>query len=191
MQGLIFQQFKEFIRKKLGFGFWDDIRRKAGVETTLYAPVQAYSDHELLSLLRSGAEKLGIPVQPMLEEFGKFFVKGFVRSRPYLIDPKWHLLDLLEHSPEMLATVEKRNLPDAPAAILHCTRDSPEQVTMRYSSKRKLCGFGRGLIKGFSDYYHEPVTIEEPRCMLRGHSECVYIVRLVPPEPESAPESPQ
>lgn len=181
MQGLIFQQLKEFIRKKLGMGFWDDIRKSAGVETTLYAPVQAYPDGELLSLIRVMAEKLGLPVQPMLEEFGRFFTQGFMRTRSYLIDPSWGYLDLLEHGPEILAKVEKRTSPDSPMAFVHVTRDAPDQVTVRYASKRKLCSFVKGMFLAMADHYSEQVVIEQPRCMLHGQSECVFVVRVLKP----------
>jgi predicted hydrocarbon binding protein len=184
MQGLIFQQLKEFIRKKLGLGFWDDIRKQAGVETTLYASVQAYPDKELLSLIRVMAERLGLPTQPMLEEFGRFFVPHFIQSRSYLIDPKWGYLDLLEHGPEILRQVEKRSLPGSDPAFLESTRNSPDQLTMRYSSKRKLCAFIKGILHGLAKHYQVRVEIEEPRCVFRGHSECVFIIRVLEQQPE-------
>lgn len=180
MQGLIFQELREFIKAKFGSAFWDDIRQQAGVETTIYAPVKAYSDQELLLLVRAVSERLNVSVPSVLETFGRFFVPHFLKTRAYLVDPKWDYLDFFEHTPEMLQQMEKRRLPGSDPAVIVCTRDSPTQLTMSYSSKRKLCGFIRGVMLGMADHYHVKVEIEEPRCVFKGNAECVFVLRVVP-----------
>lgn len=179
MQGLIFKELKDYLSKKLGSEFWDDLRKQAGVQTTLYAPVQSYPDTELLALLAKGAERLGVPIQGMLEEFGRYTAQGFFRTRSHFINPQWDYLELLMHGPEILAQIEKHHTSDSPAASLQVARDAPDQVTMRYSSPRKLCSFAKGMMKGLAKHYHVEIMIEEPRCQLKGQAECVYVVRVV------------
>ena len=179
MQGLIFKELKEYVRKKLGMESWDEVRKDAGVNTTLYNSAQVYPDTELIALFTKSAERLGLPVQSMLEEFGKYFTQVFFRTRLHFIDPQWDYLTLVEHGPEILKQMEKRHTPNSPPASLRVTRDSPEQVTMTYSSPRRLCSFVRGMLKGVAKQYHVEITIEEPRCMLKGQAECVYVVRVV------------
>lgn len=180
MQGLIFQELREFIKAKFGSAFWEDIRKQAGVETTMYTPVQAYPDQELLALIRALSERVEQPVPSMLETFGRFFVPHFLKTRPHLVDPKWDYLDFFLHAPEMLQQMEKRRLPGSEPAVMICTRDAPDQLTMRYSSKRRLCGFIRGVMLGVADHYHVHVKIEEPRCVFKGNAECVLVLKVVP-----------
>lgn len=180
MQGLIFHELKDFVQKKLGTSGWDEVRSLAGIETTLYASVQVYPDQELLALMQATAKKLDMPLQEMLEEFGQYFISNFIHTRAYLISPHWGILEMLEHAPEVVEKVEHRYQVDSPPVVLRCKRDRIDQLTMVYNSKRRMCAFVKGIIKGLGQYYHTQIELEEPRCLLKGQSDCTLIVRVVP-----------
>jgi predicted hydrocarbon binding protein len=49
---------------------------------------------------------------------------------------------------------------------------------MRYGSPRRLCAFAEGLVEGAAAQFGQTVTIDQPRCMLRGDELCTIEIRV-------------
>lgn len=190
MYGIIFQEMKEFIRLRGGPNAWEQVCKEANISSTFYTSVQVYPDRELFNLATAIANHLHLPVAAMWEEFGIFFMKRFVQSRSYLFHPEWRLLDALEHTDLIFNRVTARQQPAEPEVIFTPVRNSPRQLTLTYQSKRKLCPFIQGIIKGVMEHYGTKATISHPRCMLRGQSDCQFVVNLEIEADASAPASP-
>jgi predicted hydrocarbon binding protein len=60
---------------------------------------------------------------------------------------------------------------------LRAERIAPDEVVVRYTSARRLCGIAKGIVRGLARHFAQTVTLEEPVCMLRGDTECVLRVR--------------
>ena len=75
------------------------------------------------------------------------------------------------------ATVRRRNMGAEPPQI-KCAPSGQDEVTIVYTSQRKLCALARGLIRGVANSYRDQVSITESSCMLTGASQCKLIVRV-------------
>ena len=69
--------------------------------------------------------------------------------------------------------------PGARPPELKAERTAPDEVVVTYASARRLCGFGKGIVRGLARHFGETVTLDEPSCMLRGDGECRLRVRKV------------
>jgi len=67
--------------------------------------------------------------------------------------------------------VRMRN-PGAAPPQLKITRLSPKHVQIVYGSKRKMCALGKGMLTALGGRYHQPLTVTETSCMMRGAAEC-------------------
>ena len=68
--------------------------------------------------------------------------------------------------------------PGADVPTFGFTTASDGTITMRYGSPRRLCAFAEGLIEGAATQFGQVVTIEQPRCMLRGDELCTIEIRV-------------
>jgi predicted hydrocarbon binding protein len=62
---------------------------------------------------------------------------------------------------------------------LRCQMNAPDEVVVVYDSPRKMCPLAKGIITGVAKHYGERVAIAEPRCMLKGASECQLVVNVL------------
>ena len=91
-----------------------------------------------------------------------------------VIDPEWRTLDVLENTERTIHDVVRINQKGATPPYLHATRVAPDQVTIVYTSPRRLCSVAKGITRGIARHYDESVSIEDPRCMLRGDDDCLH-----------------
>jgi hypothetical protein len=193
MRGVIFQELKELVRVKLGGQAWTTLLSEAGVETTIYSAMGSYPDTELARLLAAFSNRLGRPIQDVLEDLGQFMVVRFYKFRPYLFDPKWDFLDAVEHIGDLVKQVASVQQPlpdeDVEQVVFSHKRDAPTRVTTLYSSPRMYCHLWKGCMKGFAQHFEVDIAITEPFCMLQGDDHCEIIVDLLGPIAKKTEES--
>lgn len=96
-----------------------------------------------------------------------------------MIKKEWKTLDVIEKTEEIMhAAVRLRN-PGADPPKLEAKRTSPQEVTIFYGSRRKMCAFGVGICRGIANLFREQVTITHPACMHHGAEKCRIVVRKI------------
>lgn len=180
MQGFLFFEFRQYVQKKLGLNIWDEILKKAGVGPKMYISLLGYPDEEFNAIIFAAAEIIGKSVPYVLEDFGMYVIPGYIRIASHKIDPKWNALDLLENVPIVFRHVLVSAFTGSLPPLMKFVRSKPDEVTIYYTSPRKLCILGRGIIKGFAKYCNNEVKITELSCMLKGDPQCQIVVKLLP-----------
>jgi predicted hydrocarbon binding protein len=71
----------------------------------------------------------------------------------------------------MHGAVRRRSSNAAPPK-LGVARVRPNEVLLVYTSHRRLCDFGRGMILGLAAHFSETVELSEEACMHEGASAC-------------------
>jgi len=176
MMGIVIQQLVKFIGTK-GKDRQEKILEKSGWKDKEIKIEESYPETEFQKLLITTTEVLGIDavaaqigfaeyVFPVLKnEFPGYFqtakdVKTFLRRIPRV-----HL-DLPSIMGGSATTTEKLKV------------INEEPLTFYYKSSNKLCSFMKRLIELSAENYEQKVTIEEPKCMLRGDDHCEVIVKI-------------
>jgi hypothetical protein len=104
---------------------------------------------------------------PLLAERYPQFFDPHESTRPFLLT----LNDIIH--PEV-----RKIYPGAGVPVFDYDASSEDVLVMGYSSERKLCALGHGLIEGAADHYGERAEVEQPHCMKRGDERCVFHIAL-------------
>jgi predicted hydrocarbon binding protein len=176
MHGLMFVELKKFVVNEFGLDAWSDLLDKTGETHRIYLPSRAYPDSEMLALVAAASTRSGRERADLLEAFGEFIVPDLVRMYKAHIDRKWSALDLIENTESTMHIVVRRAIRGAAPPKLTVRRTGSNDVVITYTSARKLCALAKGIVRGIANHYQEPVTIDEPTCMLRGDGACSIAV---------------
>lgn len=183
MQGFVLCELQDYVQKTFGFNIWEEFAKKVGIENKNYSLFESYPDEEFYAILDLISKHSGKNKQETVEEFGCFMAPRLWRICKRVIPEDWDILDLLENmagfSQNLLAHAISGS---AAPPIMRCLRTRPDEVTIFYNSPRKLCFFGKGIIRGLGKMYNSKVQITEPSCLLRGDDQCKIIFRITPGE---------
>jgi predicted hydrocarbon binding protein len=175
MHGLIFVSLRDYLSAEHGAATEQEVM--AG--DPQYFVSEGYLDERFTRILERACRSTGMPPDELLREFGTFTAeKTFARLYPALFA-------LSESARSFLLTVETRihevvrvAIPDALPPELDVSERGDDAVSIVYTSRRRLCPMLRGLVEGTARHFGEAVSIEEPRCMLRGDEQCRLEVRF-------------
>jgi len=181
MHGMIFGELKKFVDSTLGGDSWETLLDKAGFAKRVFIPVKEYPDKEVVQLVVTASRITGIKVPELLKSFGMFMVPDLLLLFRRQIQPDWNLMDLYSQIEDTIHNVVRLKNPGAKPPQLRVERKSPVEVNIYYSSSRKMCSLGIGLIQGISDAFSDPVTINETTCMHQGDACCTISVKLIGP----------
>jgi predicted hydrocarbon binding protein len=178
MQGIMFIELSRFIDDRLGPGEWENALKDAGLSERTYNPRSPSPDEEFIALVAGVATTEGEPVQAILEAFGEYIAPDLLGGLyGLLLDADWDLLDFLEHTEESIHTVVRARDPAAEPPRLRITRTGPDEIAIVYDSPRRMCSVAKGIIRGASKHFGEPIDMVESRCMLTGAAWCEITVR--------------
>jgi hypothetical protein len=114
----------------------------------------------------------------ILQDFGAFIVPDLLGMYGSLLAKTWKTLDVIENTEDTIHRIVRIRNPGAKPPELRCERSSAEEVVIHYTSARKMCGLGKGIVLGLAKHYGEAISIGESSCMLKGQQECTILVRL-------------
>jgi len=179
MHGTIFAELEKYVRSKLGHEAWGILKHEAGIAREGYDPLEVYPDAEAGALVAAGSKVTGIPADALLEDFGAFIAPDLLELYWGAVQPEWRTLELLENTESAIHEVVRISQKGSAPPYLNARRTSPAEVTITYTSPRKLCAIAKGIVRGVAQHYGDSVAIAEPDCMLRGGSACTLVVTRV------------
>lgn len=180
MHGAIFVQLQKYVTQKMGPGAWNELLIKAGIPINkLFLPLEQYPVNDIIRLLFGATQITLKPQKIILEDFGEFLGAYLMETYGQFVNPRWKTLDVLEKGDSQIYQVLKFQEDNALPAILMAERESATQVSLIYSSPRKMCSVGVGVIKGIARHFGEKIALNQPRCMLKGDSCCKISVELI------------
>ncbi|MGQ0640572.1 MAG: heme NO-binding domain-containing protein [Gemmatimonadaceae bacterium] len=179
MHGIIFAELKKFVHRGFGEAAWLKISENAGVTRVSNLATESYPDAELFALVGAASRLSGIPVPELLNRFGEFIVPDLVKVFSAFLDKNWGALDLLEHTESVIHRAVRLQDPKAEPPKLRIRRTGPDEVTIVYTSARKLCAVAAGIIRGVATHYGESISVEETTCMHHGAPQCTLIASRV------------
>jgi hypothetical protein len=179
VHGIIHHELQKFVVANHGPATWRQLLERAGVANKVYIVSQSYPDEDAVALVQAASEMTGAPANDILEQFGEFIVPDLVALYAPLIKPGWRTLDFLENTEDTIHHVVRMRQKNAAPPALRCLRRGPKEVTIIYTSARKMCAVAKGITRGVAKHYGEAIQISEPECMHAGRPACRISVRLV------------
>jgi hypothetical protein len=179
MHGLIVNQLREYIVATHGRETWDRMLEGVGIWSESAPNVERiYPDSAALALFDKAVQATGMPIEVVLEDFGRFLAPILLRLYPALVQPGWRTLDVIERTEDRIHTVVRMRDPDAAPPYLKTRRVSPTEVQILYTSPRRLCWLAEGIARGLAKHYRETIEITQPECMHAGGVRCLISARL-------------
>ncbi len=180
MHGFIFTEIEKFVRSALGDAAWPNLLEAAGLARKKYENFVNYEDAEAVQLVVTASQITGLPVDGILEAFGRFVGKDLLKIYRPLIDPAWRTLEFLEHVEETIhKVVRSRNHAKPPGLLFE--RNGPREVTLTYASPRRMEALAVGIAHGVAEHYGEALEVEFLTRMADGAAASKIAFRLASP----------
>lgn len=176
MHGTMFLHLRKFVEDNHGSAAWNDVLNAAGLGPRVYLPITSYPDEELAAIVVAASNKTGASVPALLELFGQYVAPHLISMYRHLLKPSWRTLEVLERVEETAHRAVRVEHPGAAPPYLEAKRTAGDEVTITYTSARRLCYVAKGIIRGLSQHFEEPIDIREERCMHQGAAECLIVV---------------
>jgi hypothetical protein len=173
VHGLIFTAFRQFTQNE-----WPDAHDRIWAAAPIVVATAVYDDADFVRLLERAAAEGESEPGAVLRRFGIFAsLWTFKLLYPDYYEEHSSVRDFLLDLEERIHELVRATVPGAAPPRLRVTPFGEAGVAISYTSERRLCQLLEGLVVGVSRYYDEPVTIEQPLCMLRGDEEgCSFFV---------------
>ncbi|WP_281558878.1 heme NO-binding domain-containing protein [Thalassomonas sp. RHCl1] len=179
MQGSIYTALADMIVEQMGIEKWNDLLSQTRPASGgIYTSGEQYEDSELVNILVLLAEEKNIPLEKVVENFGRYLFKKLYDTSPVDVSKLDNLKDFLLAIDQVIHAEVKRLHPNAYLPKFEYEQNTPNTLTMYYSSKRKLCHASVGLILGAAKQFNEAIEITHPECMHRGASRCKLIIHF-------------
>ena len=177
MHGFIYIEFEKFVLSQLPYRMWEEVVIQNNLVDREYSPLELYPDDELRGLLTTVSEKAGQPVEELLEKFGTYMVPDLMKVYRAYINPEWKTLDLLEHAESTIHTAVRKSTTGAAPPILEVARTRPNEIEIKYISKRKMVELGVGIIKGLAEFFNESHKIQVTLTKNEAEGTSLIVVR--------------
>jgi heme-NO-binding protein len=177
LKGVVFDLLEQAIVRDHGEDAWDDLLEKAGL-VGAYTTLGSYPDDHLSRLVTHAAEAFQMPAQDVIRWFGREALPMLAASYPEFFTPHATTRAFLLTLNDIIHPEVRKVYPGADVPWFEMGETADGDLVMGYGSHRRLCSFAEGLIQGAAAHYAEPVTIQQPICMLRGDPACSLVVHL-------------
>ena len=173
MKGIVFSEFLELVEDKFGLEVVNQIIDGCELESEgIYTSVGTYSHKEMFLMVAKLSELKGIPVPDLLQLYGRYFFNVLSSGYPQFMDQPnmfvfFESIDDYIH-PEVLKLHPEAELPQFKSTIIN-----KNEMSLLYTSSRKMADFAIGLINGAADFYNNKVLLEKVE--VKNNGEIVLI----------------
>ena len=172
MKGIVFNIFSDLVNDEFGLDVWDQlIERTAPASEAIYTSTELYPDEELVAYVTELSRITGTEAPALIRAVGKFMMHRFKLVHPEFMVGQT-AKTMLEGVHDVIHVEVKKLHPDSLLPNFECESHADDQLTMLYSSPRRLCHLAEGLIDGTGEVFGEKISINHAECMHDGAEKC-------------------
>jgi hypothetical protein len=177
VKGVIFNVLEELVIEKAGMECWNNILQNVESDG-IYTSGDSYPDEELFGIVTEICKALNLDMPTVVGIFGEYLFDQLDARHPTFVQNSTDLksflisVDTVIHG-EVLKLYQNPNLPQ-----FKYIDNGDKNLTMHYTSPRKLCILAEGLIRGAAKRFGNEIHIEHPVCMHNGSEHCVFHVSI-------------
>lgn len=177
MKGIVFNLLETMVIDTFGLETWDELLLETGSDG-VFVSTDTYADEVLIDLVVAASKKSGIAVNELVRQFGEFMFPHFQEKYPAFFTEDMTLKDFLL-TVDRVVHVEVRKLhPGANLPDFNYEDENDNELTMIYSSPRKMCMLAEGLIAGAAKHFGVDYTLSHDRCMHNGEDACELHLKI-------------
>jgi hypothetical protein len=172
MKGIVFTLLQEVVTEEHGEATWDALLDAAELEGA-YTAVATYPDEQMTALVEAASSALGVPGDDVLVWFGRKCIPKFAEGYPQFFSGHTSARSLALALNDVIHPEVRKLMPGAYVPEFAFDDSKPDELSISYTSKRRLCSFAEGLLLGTCDHFGEENTVSHVRCMKHGDPDCV------------------
>lgn len=177
MKGVIFTFLADMVEEQFGLETWDAILTETGLNG-VYVSTETYPDAEVFKLVEATHNATGIPASELIKAFGQYAFSKFQKSHPSFCKAEYTLKEFLLTVDSVIHVEVKKLQPEASLPSFEYKDQAENELTMLYSSPRKLCMLAEGLIAGAANFYKTQYTLTHGKCMHNGDDHCEMHIKM-------------
>ena len=177
MKGIVYDLLEACVCDQYGDATWDGLLATAELDGA-YTTLGSYPDEDLFALVSAASTALDTPPDTIVRWFGRSAMPLLAERYPGFFEPHTDTRAFVLTLNAIIHPEVRKLYPGADVPTFSFDTSSADHLRMGYRSKRRLCAFAEGLLEGAADHYGQQITIEQPRCMLRGNESCELEIRL-------------
>lgn len=177
MKGVVFNLLEEMVEQNFGVAVWDELLDATG-QDGIFVSTESYPDEMLVALVVAAHEKSGIPINELVRSFGEYTFPKFYEQNKKFFTPGMSLKEFLLLVDRVIHVEVRKLHPDAALPQFDYIDDQDDELTMIYSSPRKMCMMAEGLICGAAKHFDTDYTLTHDQCMHDGADTCRLHLKL-------------
>lgn len=178
MKGMVFCLLNEMVEDKFGIEAWDALLDVTGLDG-IYVATETYDDAELMSLVKAASDATGIRPNALVKQFGEYMIPNFLESYPMFFEGQANLKSFLLTVDQVIHVEVRKLYPEAGLPEFTYTDKNDAELTMHYSSPRKLCALAEGLISGSAKHFKQEYSLLHDVCMHDGNDHCEFHIKML------------
>lgn len=162
MKGIVFTEFLEMVEDRFGYEVVDHIIEKSKLSNAgAYTAIGTYDHGEMVQLITHLSERTEIPVNVLLQEYGKYIFEYFLQNYQGFFTPHTNSFDFLDSIEDHIHVEVKKLYPDAQLPRFETSRPDENTMIMTYISSRKMSDLAHGLMTKSMEHFKEEGNIEK------------------------------
>jgi len=179
MYGLVNRAIEQLVVSLKGESGWRGVCAHAGMAADGFVSMQAYDDEVTFRLVNSVSQRMGLPVDQVLEAFGEYWI-SYTAEEGYGAVMKAggnDLREFLGNLNEMHGRVETV-FPDMRLPLFRVEDVSASEYRLYYASERAgLAPMVIGLVKGLAKRFDQRVDVVHVYAKAHVDGEDIFVVR--------------
>lgn len=175
MKGVVFNLLEQVVVRKYGEQAWDDLLDATQLSGA-YTSLGSYPDEEIEKLVGAASSALQLPPGDVLRWFGREAMPLLATHYPAFFTPHSRALPFVMSVNSIIHPEVRKLYAGAGCPHFQFSKSPEGALLMGYNSPRKLCALAHGFIEGAGDHYGQTMTVEHPRCMQKGDSNCLLSI---------------
>jgi len=178
MKGIVFTEFLEMVENEFGLEVVQTIIDECDLDTGgVYTSVGTYSHEDMFKMVAKLSEIKTIPVAQLLEVYGTYFFNVLSRGYPQFMN-KPNVFEFLVSIDNYIHPEVLKLYPDAELPSFSSEVKNESEMSLIYTSSRKMADFGIGLIKGAAVYFDEKLEVRKGKEEDNGETVLIDIKRI-------------
>lgn len=161
MKGIVFTGFLEMVETEFGMGVVDRITQDPALSSHgSYTAVGNYPHDDMLKLVASLSETVGLSPRDLVFAFGKYLMNHFYENYPVFFENTTGSIDFLKGIEEVIHTEVRKLYPDANLPVVDTSFDEVGALHMHYKSDKPFADLAEGLIERSIEIFDDGCTMQ-------------------------------
>ena len=184
MYGMVTKAIGEMVIDRFGEDAWDEVKRKADVDVDVFISNDGYPDEMTYRLVGAASERLNMPVEDILIEFGRHWILNTAMEGygPMIRAGGQTLPEFLEQLPNFHTRLSMI-LPHLSPPRFVCTDITEHSLNLHYHTHRPgFTPFVLGIMQGLSTLYATPLDVTLISSKVEGADHDIFHIAWSAPE---------